>query len=117
MADESDGVDEAVEGVLRVGLTAAGPRMAEIIARAREQAAREAQAASEHEARELAERLTAERSAARAQLAPVHRGDCGTRRSRPQSPPRGKRPGRGSSWTLTQPARRTAYATSSAPAT
>ncbi len=25
MADESDGVDEAVEGVLRVGLTAAGP--------------------------------------------------------------------------------------------
>lgn len=61
MAEESDGVDEAVEGVLRVGLTAAG-RMAEIIARAREQAAREAQAASEHEARELAERLTAERS-------------------------------------------------------
>ncbi len=74
MAEESDGVDEAVEGVLRVGLTAAG-RMAEVIARAREQAAREAQAASEHEARELAERLTAERSAARAQLAPVHRGD------------------------------------------
>ncbi len=74
MAEESDGVDEAVEGVLRVGLTAAG-RMAEVIARAREQAAREAQAGSEHEARELAERLTAERSAARAQLAPVHRAD------------------------------------------
>ncbi len=74
MAEESDGVDEAFEGVLRVGLTAAG-RMAEVIARAREQAAREARAASEHEARELAERLSAERSVARAQLAPVHRGD------------------------------------------
>ncbi len=74
MAEESDGVDGAVEGVLRVGLTAAG-RVAEVIARAREQAAREARAVSEHEARELAERLTAERSAARAQLAPVHRGD------------------------------------------
>jgi colicin import membrane protein len=74
MAEENDGVDEAVNGVLRVGLTAAG-RMAEVIARAREQAAREAQAASEHQARELGARLTAERSAARAQLAPVHRAD------------------------------------------
>jgi len=49
--------------------------VAEVIARAREQAAREARATSEHEARELAQRLTAERSAARVQLAPVHRGD------------------------------------------
>lgn len=70
MADEPDGVDEAFESILRVGLTVAG-RVGEQLARAREQAARTAQAASEQDARELRNRLTAERAAARAALAPV----------------------------------------------
>ena len=70
MVDEPDGVDEVFEAALRVGLTVAG-RVAEQAARAREQAARNAQAASEHEGRELAARFDAERSAARAQFAPV----------------------------------------------
>lgn len=74
MAEEPDGVDEAFEGVLRIGLTAGG-RVAEVIARAREQAAREAQATSQQQGRELGARLDAERSAARVQLAPTQRGD------------------------------------------
>jgi hypothetical protein len=74
VADESDGIDETFDGLLRAGLTAAG-RVAELIARAREQAAREARAASEQQARELAARLDAERSAARAQLAPVEHAE------------------------------------------
>jgi hypothetical protein len=74
VADESDGAEEVFEAALRVGLTVAG-RMAEQAARAREQAARDAQAASEQEGRELQARLDAERSAARAQLAPVERQD------------------------------------------
>lgn len=72
MADEPDGVDEVLEAALRIGLTVAG-RMAEQAARAREQAARDAQAVSEQEARELQGRLTAERLAARAQLAATER--------------------------------------------
>jgi colicin import membrane protein len=67
---ESDGIDEAIEGLSRVGLTVAG-RLGEQLARAREQALRRAQAAEEQQARELQARFDAERSAARAQLAPV----------------------------------------------
>lgn len=78
MADEPDGVDEAFEAALRVGLTVAG-RVGEQVARAREQAAKNAQATSEQEARELQARLDAERSAARAQLAPVQREEWWTR--------------------------------------
>ncbi len=74
MADDHDGIDEALEGMLRIGLTAAG-RVAEVAARAREQAARDARAASEAQAGELGGRLQAERAAARAQLAPVDRTD------------------------------------------
>ena len=74
MADEHDGIDEALEGMLRIGLATAG-RVAEVAARAREQAARDARAASEAQAGELAGRLQAERAAARAQLAPVDRTD------------------------------------------
>lgn len=70
MADQGDGIDEAFDAALRVGLTAAG-RMAERIAREREQQLRDAQARSEHEARELKGRLDSERAAARAALAPV----------------------------------------------
>ena len=78
MADEPDGVDEAFEGALRVGLTVAG-RVGEQVARAREQAARNTQVTSEQEARELQARFDAERSAARAQLAPVQREEWWTR--------------------------------------
>lgn len=67
---ESDGVEEAVEGMLRVGLTVAG-RLGEQLARAREQELRRARAAEEQQARELQARFDAERAAARAQLAPV----------------------------------------------
>jgi hypothetical protein len=74
MTDEPDGIDEAFEAALRVAVTVAG-RMAEHAARAREQAARDTHAASQQEARELQARLEAERSAARAQLAPVERQD------------------------------------------
>jgi colicin import membrane protein len=67
---ESDGIEEAVEGMLRVGLTVAG-RLGEQLARAREQELRRAQAVEEQQARQLQARFDAERAAARAQLAPV----------------------------------------------
>lgn len=67
---ESDGIDEALEGMSRVALTVAG-RLGEQLARAREQELRRAQAAEEQQARELQARFDAARAAARAQLAPV----------------------------------------------
>jgi colicin import membrane protein len=72
--NEPDGINEALAGTLRVGLTLAG-QLAERAARAREQAARQVQAASEQEARELRSRLDAERAAARTGLAPVFRDE------------------------------------------
>ena len=66
MAD-ADGLDEAAEQILRVGLTAAA-QLAERIAQARTQAQRETAARSEREARELAGRVAAERAAAAVQL-------------------------------------------------
>lgn len=74
MVDESDGIAEAIEGQVRVAITAAG-RMGELIARAREEAARRAQAASEQDARELASRFEAEKATARADLATVYRSE------------------------------------------
>lgn len=71
---ESDGVQEALSGTLRVALTAAG-QMAERAARAREQAAHDAAAASAQQAREMQAQVDAQRGAARATLAPVHRDD------------------------------------------
>lgn len=67
---ESDGIDEAIEGITRVGLTVAG-RLGEQLSRAREQSLRRAQTAEEHLARELQARFDAERAGARAQLAPA----------------------------------------------
>jgi hypothetical protein len=67
---ESDGIEEAIEGITRVGLTVAG-RLGEQLARTREQELRRAQGAEEQQARELQARYDAERAAARAQLAPV----------------------------------------------
>ncbi|MDP9696176.1 UNVERIFIED_ORG: colicin import membrane protein [Arthrobacter globiformis] len=68
--NESDGIEEAIEGMSRIGLTVAG-RLGEQLARAREQELRRGQAAEEQQARELQARFDAERAAARAQLAPV----------------------------------------------
>uniref|UniRef100_UPI0032164DEE hypothetical protein n=1 Tax=uncultured Arthrobacter sp. TaxID=114050 RepID=UPI0032164DEE len=68
--NDSDGIEEAIEGMSRVGLTVAG-RLGEQLARTREQELRRAQAAEEQHARELQARFDAERAAARAQLAPV----------------------------------------------
>ncbi|MFE4542225.1 hypothetical protein [Arthrobacter sp. NPDC056727] len=68
--NESDGIEEAIEGISRVGLTVAG-RLGEQLARAHEQELRRAQAAEEQQARELQARFDAERAAARAQIAPV----------------------------------------------
>lgn len=72
MAEEADGIEEALAGQVRVMVTAAG-LVGEAVARTREQQQRQAQAASEQRARELQSRLDAERGAARAELAAVHR--------------------------------------------
>ncbi|MGW9114516.1 hypothetical protein [Microbacterium sp. NPDC055683] len=74
MAEETDGIEEAFEGQLRIAVTAAG-QIGEAIARAREEALRRAQAASEQQARELQSRIEAERRAARVELANVDRGE------------------------------------------
>ncbi|WP_104111870.1 hypothetical protein [Arthrobacter sp. N199823] len=67
---ESDGIEEAIEGMSRVGMTVAS-RLGEQLARARETTLRRAQAAEEQQGRELQARFDAERAGARAQLAPV----------------------------------------------
>jgi uncharacterized membrane protein len=74
MAEETDGIEEAFEGQLRVLVTAAG-QVGERLARAREEALRNAQARSEQEHRELQSRIEAERRAARVEMANVHRSD------------------------------------------
>lgn len=70
-AQDSDGVEDAIQGVTQVAMTTAA-RMGEQLARAREKRAREAQASSEQAGREYAGRFTAEREAVRAALAPVN---------------------------------------------
>lgn len=72
MAEETDGIEEAFEGQLRVLVTAAG-HVGERVARAREDALRRARASSEQEHRELASRLAAEQRVARAELSTVYR--------------------------------------------
>lgn len=74
MADESDGIEEAFEGQLRVLVTAAG-RVGETFARAREDALRKAQASSEKESRELSSRFEAERQTAHTEFGNVYRND------------------------------------------
>lgn len=71
-AQDSDGVEDAIQGVTQVAMTTAA-RLGEQLARAREKRAREAQASSEQTAREYTGRFNAEREVARAALAPVHR--------------------------------------------
>src|SRR5690625_1598620 len=74
MAEETDGIEEAFEGQVRILVTAAG-QVAERLARAREQALRRAEAHSEQQSREMQSRLEAERRSARAELASVYRAD------------------------------------------
>jgi len=71
---EADGMEDAVDGAMRTGLMVAG-RIGEQLARMRVQEQRTIAAAEEQRARELQERLFAQRAAARAQLAPVSRED------------------------------------------
>lgn len=74
MVDESDGIEEAIEGQTRLLVTAAA-QAGDRLARMREDALRRAQATSEREARELQSRLAAEQRAVRADLAGVQRAD------------------------------------------
>lgn len=83
MAEESDGIEEAFEGQLRVLVTAAG-QIAERMARARGDALRRAQAASEQEARELQSRFAAEQRAARVGMSNVHRAEWWDRATQEQ---------------------------------
>jgi colicin import membrane protein len=71
---EADGMEDAVDGAMRTGLMVAS-RIGEQLARMHEQEQRTIAAAEEQRARELQERLFAQRAAARAQLAPVSRED------------------------------------------
>jgi len=71
---EADGMDEAVDGAMRTGLMVAA-RIGEQLARMREKEQRNIAAAEEQRARQLQERLDAQRAAARAQLAPTARDD------------------------------------------
>ena len=72
MAEETDGIEEAFAGQVRVLVTAAG-QVAERLARAREQAQRRAQAHSEQERRGIDSRLEAEHRAARGAFGSVYR--------------------------------------------
>ncbi|MEE6289305.1 hypothetical protein V2J52_16750 [Georgenia sp. MJ173] len=74
MVEETDGIEEAFEGQVRVLVTAAG-QIAERLARGREQALRRVQAHSEQETREMHSRLEAEHRAARAELGGVYRAE------------------------------------------
>jgi len=74
MVEETDGIEEAFAGQVRVLVTAAG-QVGERLARAREQALRRAQAHSEQETREMHSRLEAEHRAARAELGSVYRAE------------------------------------------
>lgn len=79
---ESDGIEDAFEGQLRMGLLVAG-RVAEELARMRELAARRAEQESVQAARDLQDRVAAERAAARAALIPLER-DAWWERAQPR---------------------------------
>ena len=68
---ESDGIEEAFDGAMRVAVAAAG-QVAQHLAVQREKVQRALETASEAEAAQLRARLAVERQSARAQLAPVH---------------------------------------------
>ena len=74
MVDETDGIEEAITGQIRVAVTAAA-QVGQAIGRAREEALRRAATLDERQARELRSRLDAERAAARAEVAQVNRSE------------------------------------------
>lgn len=74
MADESDGIEEALETTVRLAVMA-GARLGSEIARAREERLREQRRVDEREADRLAQRFEAEKRAAVAELSQVHRPD------------------------------------------
>ncbi|WP_085370105.1 hypothetical protein [Leifsonia sp. NCR5] len=71
MAEENDGIADALDGQLRIALTVAA-QLGARFARIREALARTRQAQTEQQNRELQARFDAERAAARAELAPVY---------------------------------------------
>ncbi|MBN9629711.1 MAG: hypothetical protein J0I18_03745 [Actinobacteria bacterium] len=71
MAEDNDGIADALDGQLRIALTVAA-QMGARLARLREELARTRQAQTEQQNRELQVRFDAERAAARAELAPVY---------------------------------------------
>lgn len=71
MTEETDGIEEAFDGQLRVLVTAAG-QIAERLSRAREEASRRARAVSEQAAREMQDRFEAERKTAQLEVSRVH---------------------------------------------
>ena len=79
----SDGIDEVIEGQLRVMLTTSA-QLAEHRARQREAELRQAEASSVREARELEARFEAERRAVHAELANVYRDSWWDRVTEPQ---------------------------------
>ncbi|MDH6238468.1 hypothetical protein [Cryobacterium sp. CG_9.6] len=74
MAEDTDGVGETFDDSLRIALTIAA-QFGERIARLREQLARQREAGTVQESRELHARFDAERGAARASLAPVQQAE------------------------------------------
>lgn len=68
---ETDGIEESLEGVTRVAVTA-GARLGEQLSRAIAQRARELEARAATEARDLRDRFEAERAAAVAEVKQVH---------------------------------------------
>lgn len=71
MAEDNDGIADALDGQLRIALTVAA-QLGARFARIREELARIRQAQTEQQNRELQARFDAERAAARAELAPVY---------------------------------------------
>lgn len=71
---ESDGIEEGMDGAVRVAVTA-GARFGESLARMREEQARQAEARSVQESRELQARFEAERTEAVRELRNTERGD------------------------------------------
>lgn len=74
MAEDNDGMGDALDGQLRTALAVA-MQLAQRFARLREELARAAQVRTEQQTRELQARFDAERSAAAASLAPVHQAE------------------------------------------
>jgi hypothetical protein len=72
MANDTDGINDALDSATRVALTLAS-QVGARLARERERAARDARSLADADAREVYARLAAERAAARAQLAPIER--------------------------------------------